>query len=295
MGVRMKLGFITHITDTHNVKTTGVWGEDLVTSALCKALCQKDITAEVKSIKDLSKNDKYDIAIHTADLLAGVTLKAMAKHNFLWIQGFSYDRQEQVIDLDKVYKDAITKYDKVITASRILSDRYKIPFLPPSVDMSYYKKVDANYEFDVSFIGNLIKPTSIVQRYISPFANFKYGLFGGDFGKVDHQRGLEIICGSKINLHFGFEESIKWDMVTGRPFHISACEGFTLMDEVPYFMELYKDAIGFTGGGTDEIRQINQYLQDDKERLKMAKDAYTITRENFSSPVIADKFIQEVM
>ena len=286
-----KIGFILKFTNTYENKHMGVWGDEIVSLALCKALNKRDIIAEVCSLSDVEGKVPYDIAIHTSDIASSSALYRTGKRNFLWIQGFQYDNGK-IESLDAVYDRTKNKYDKILTASKVLADKYNIPLLKPSVDLDLYHHVESPDNHEVSFIGNLIKPPEVDKKYIAPLGNFNYELYGGDLGKISHERGLEVMCGSKINLHFGFKETIEWDMIPVRPLHISACKAFTLSDEVPYMMEIYKDAIGFTKGGDDEIDKIKYYLEHEAERCIMANRAYEITKSMFSSDLIADKILE---
>lgn len=292
----MKIGFIVYYKNTHNHKTQGVWGEEIIANALIKALKGLRIDCDVYTADELFSGEPLDIAIYLSDFIPKMFIKEIGRKNVLWIQGFNYGLNGKIRDLDEVYQTNKDKYDLIITASRVLATQYDIPFIFPGVDMEVYKPESNGFNFDMSYIGNLIKPKKLTHRYLSAMSDFNYFLAGGDFGKISHEKWLKVVSGSKINLHFGFEESIKWDMVTGRPFFISACNGFTLMDEVPFFMEEFKNAMGFTNGYNIK-EQITYWLdlKNEKERVIFACRAYEIVKEKFNSESIGRNFFKEVL
>lgn len=282
------IAFIVLVKNSFNKKETGVWGDELVANAMVRGL---RILGEEARVLQFDEDIRCDIAIWMSDVIPKEFMKH--KKNYLWIQGFKYDGFSNIIPLDTYYDSKKDKYDKVFTASRKLANDKNIPFITPCVDFDYFHKVPQDrYKYEITFIGNIIKPGPVLYRYLSPMQDFKYGLFGGDFGKISHLQSLSVMAGSDINLHFGFEEAIEWDMVTGRPFHISACEQFTLSDKLPYFTEVYKDAIAFTDGGDDEKCVIAEYLKQPEKRKEMAKKAYEVTKENFECTKVAKKLLE---
>lgn len=296
----MKIGFIVHFKNTHQHKTQGVWGEDIVANALIKPLNRLKIDCEVYERDELTSGNPLDIAIYLSDFVPQMYFKEISRKNVLWIQGFNYGENGEIKDLDKVYQENKNKYDLIITASRVLADKYNIPFIIPGVDLEMYlpypKLGHINGNWDISYIGNLIKPKELTIRYLSAMSDFNYYLAGGDFGKIPHEEWLKVVSNSRVNLHFGFNESIKWDMVTGRPLFISACNGFTLMDKVPFFMENFKNAMGFTTG--HDIKEQLIYWVDEKnakKRMGFACRASEIVKERFSSEIVGKKFYKEVL
>jgi hypothetical protein len=271
----MKLAFVLLCTDTYKAKDTGVWGDEILSKGYASLT-----GGEPVSINNLAEGGKrYDVAIHTTRIVDPNHLKKVADKNILWIQGFTYrDGTDDIIPLDEVYEQAKNIYDLVITSSRKLAKMYSIPFILPYTGLEGYEHVITDNFYDVSFIGNLIKPPETVRKYIAPLSDFNYGLFGGDFGKVSHEDALKIICGSSINLSFGFEDAIEWDMVTARPFYHCNCEAFTLMDKVPYFMETFGDSMAFTDGGDHERGQIKYYLENKAMRKEKRQRAAKIVK-----------------
>lgn len=279
MNKNLNIGFLLFHKNTYASKTTGVWGDEIVVQAQCEYLRSLGYSnVKVCTKEELLGYKKLDVCIHTSfQILHPQFFKDIADKNVLWIQGFSYNG-DSVLSLDKVYEINKQYYDSIITSSRVLAKTYDIPFVLPYTGFEPYKKVETKYDLDISFIGNIIKPFSTNIKYFYPFRHFKYGIFGGDFGKVSHETSLEIISGSRINFRFGFEESSKWDMVTGTPFFFSMCEAFTMMDYIPYFTEVFGESMTFTKGGDDEREKIGYYLENNELRKKMAKEAQAIVK-----------------
>ena len=286
MGVLMNVSFPLMHQNTHTNKTTGVWGEEIVADACVKMLSKAGINSYTSNIRKLEENAPFTSLsrIHVAIYMSHETvspwrLKRISDKSILWIQGFSYDSNMNIIPLDEIYNCFKEHYDLVITSSRVLAEKYDIPFVVPPLDTEKYYPVKTAKHTDCSFIGNIIKPFDTNKRYLRPFKDFKYQILGGDMGKISHDKWLKVVCGSKINLHYGFKEGIKWDMVTGRPLFVSACKSFLMCDKIPYFMEKFKEAFVFTDGGEDEVEKIKYYLENEEEREKKSLLAYEILRD----------------
>lgn len=291
----MRIGIIIFYKNTHGNKKTGIWGEEIVSYDIAEGLRNQGVDCDIYAMEDEFTRKPLDVAIYLTDFVPKEFLYSIAKKNILWIQGFNYDYNGKIIDLDEIYKKNKDNYNIIMTASKVLADKYKLPFIVPPVNMKKFHHVEARQKYDVAWVGNLIKPPEVTKKFLSPFRHFNYYLAGGDFGKVSHDEFLKNVSESKINLHFGFEESVTWDMVTGRPFYLSACKAFTLMDKVPFFMEHFSDAMEFTNGGDGEKTKIEFYLEHDKPRKEMAEKAYHIVRKNFTSDIIAKKIKEEVL
>lgn len=269
----MKIGFSVFFKDSYKNKTTGVWGDEIVSRSLCRQLKSEGYDANLY-IKEELQERPVDILIHTTyQVFHPHTLLKVARFNILWIQGCTLERY-CVIPLDRIYEMCKPYFNLIITSSRVLAKQKNIPFILPITGNEDYRKVQSDYDYEVSFIGNIIKPVETNIRYLNPLKHFEYAVFGGDFGKVSHEEALKVISGSKVNLHFGFKECIDWDLVTGRPFFQSMCEAFTLMDKVPYFMEIFKDSMAFTDGGDEEKELIRFYIENTEKRKKMAKESF---------------------
>lgn len=250
----LHVGFLVYFKNTLNDKNKPVWGDELLAQGLAKL-----VGGKVYTTSDLT--ERLDLLVSMSDIAPKEWLKDVAKRNVLYIQGFTPINGDytKMRPLDEVYDEMRSKYDSVVTASTVLAKLKEIGFLLPFTGLEGYGYRPLEYKYDVSWIGNTIKPSYLYERYLKPLSYFNYGLFGGDFGKVSHEEGLNIINSSKINLSFGYEDNIKWDMVTARPFYHSQCKAFTIMDKVPYFMKHFCDCIVFTEGEKEEEILIKQY------------------------------------
>lgn len=275
MGLRV--AFPVFYNDSYENKKTGVWGDEIAMRSCAKVLQDNGYEAGLYT-REQVKNTKADICIYSNyQLIHPLVVKKIAPCNILWIQGFTYDNG-RIIPLDYVYDQIKGYYDLVITSSRTLAKQFDIPFVLPFNGNEDFRKVETRDDFDVSFIGNILKPIDTNVQYLRPLTDYRYGIFGGDFGKVGHERALEVISGSKVNLSYGFKECEYWDMVIARPFYHSLCEAFTMMDRVPWYMETFGKSICFTEGGDDEKEKLKYYLENEEMRKSMAKEAFEIAK-----------------
>jgi hypothetical protein len=290
----MRIGFICHHRNSQDKSYTGVWGDELVSQFYCNAMNKLGIDAEVYTVDMLDKDNPLDVAIYTTTLIPRDIQTKFAKKSVLWIQGFTSDGGTGVFPIDTLYESNKSYYDRIITASKVLADKCNIPFIIPPVDMDVYKLVGykTEYAHEISFIGNNIKSFEHTKKFLEPMSQFDYGLYGGDWGKITHEQALEVMCSSTINLHFGFKESIDWDMVTATVFFQSACYGFTMCDKIPFFMEHFKDCFAFTDGGDDEVEKIKFHLDNLSDTKKMSYKAHDIVKEKFSSDILVHKLLE---
>jgi len=272
----MKVAFLLHYVNTMNDNKTGVWGDEIVANAYCKLLNKEQgIEAYTCTYEQVLVN-KPDLAVMTAfNVGEPPFVRKIADKTMLWVQGFNYDEKGNVTQLDDMYNGLKPFYDMVVTSSKVMSEKCNIPFVLPVVDMDYHYPVyDVPQEYDVTFIGNIIKPLETNIRYLRPIADFKYGLFGGDFGKLNHEDWLKTTASSKVCLHYHFEDNIKWDMVTASAMFHAACKNFLICDKVPWLQDKFKDGFVFTEGGDEERELIKEYLGNAEERRKYAERAY---------------------
>jgi len=289
----LKYGFILPFTGTGTRTDTGVWGDEILAKACISYMLKQGLYVDTYELGDFKTEEPVDVAIHMTDMVHQSMFPKIARKHILWIQGVKTDKRD-ILHPGTIFEQNKGKYDKIITLSRRLADEQKIPFVPACVDMDVFHPVEAEKVYDISFIGNMIKPQELNKRYLTPMGNYKYGLFGGDMGKISHERALEVIAQSRINLHFGFRETIDWDMALGRPIQISACGGFTLMDTVPYFIELYGSSMRYTEGGADEVEAIAAILAD-KALQEKADLARVITKNNLSNDVVGKKLMEAIV
>lgn len=277
----MKVVFPVFVKHSMTNPREGVWGEELIANRYRDILRREGIECDVEGVEHM-EGRHWDVAIYSSyNLVHPMLLKNYADKNILWFQGFNY-RDGAVLSLDDLYGACKPYYDLLITSARTQSQKYGIPFVIPAIDFDRYNlpSKSMGYDYfpvcDVSFIGNIIKPWDTNFQYLAPMEGFDYRLHGGDFGKLDHEEWQNMVWGSKVNLHYGFQEGIEWDMVTGSPLFLAASGAFCMSDKIPWFMETFKDAMAFTDGGDDEKHQLEYYLEAEDVRRKMAARAYDI-------------------
>jgi len=186
-------------------------------------------------------------------------------------------------------------------------------FLPFGVDTTtfYPRERDEGYAHEVAYVGNDIKGAERTERYILPAAKYDFGLYGNwdlslrsrlghyEFwnkgghiarhrrvlsrrgrGKIPQDKVPVLYSSSKINLNCTLQDCVDWDVITLRTFEVLACRGFLISDSVPSAERLLKDGVVFTTGGKDLEEKMDRYLDDDRERERIAKAGYEYTVKN---------------
>ncbi|MBA7715954.1 hypothetical protein ES703_125013 [subsurface metagenome] len=200
-------------------------------------------------------------------------------------------------------------YDGYVFISKKILDihekkGYKGIFLPFGIDTDFFcpRKKDTRFEFEVAHVGNDTKGKYRTNKYLLPAKDFKFGLFG--CWKISKKQWLKRILGlwrlpyykkvfinickrrisqakvpvlyssSKIILNCSNQGYADWDAITLRTFEVLACRGFLISDKVPSAEKILRDCVVFSEGGEDLKSKIRYYLENEKERVKIAEKGY---------------------
>jgi len=305
----MKIGFYTQWNK--NSPRNFFIGDHLYVESMCTELNKnKEISSAELYAPDYLPNEKLDFMIHIND---NPPLKEFAEKNILYLQGSYHPGSDRVFR--KLKKN---NYDGYAFVSNKLFNIHKSRggegiFLPFGVNLNFFypREKDPNLEFEVAYIGNNIKGEYRTNKYLLPAADFNFGLFGNwnfskkqklkyalmiwkpfpayydkfreiSRGKIPQDKVPFLYSSSKINLNCTAQDSVEWDLITGRICEILACRGFAISDRTPIAEELLKGGIVFTDGGEDLKSKIKYYLKNESEREKIANIGYNHIIKNFS-------------
>lgn len=299
----MKIGFYIK-WDKFSLSSSGnVIGDELWGESLCKAISKqyKDIKAELYAPNYLPKN-KLDLMIYLNDTKPN---ENFASRHILYLQNGYGDKAERLIE--KMVKN---NYDGYVFFSNRLKDIFdkkhgtkESLYLPFGVDTEIFspQKYNPSYDFDCSYIGNDIKGEDATMKYIYPAKDFDFGLFGNwehslhkikfwknferkapykklfnklSKGRVPQEEVPALYSSSKINLNFTLQSCIDWDVITLRTYEVLACKGFLITDIVPSAKATMSECMVFTTGNDDLKEKILYYLNNVKERNKIAQNGY---------------------
>ena len=319
----MKIGFYIKwdkfsLSSSRNVVGDELWGE-----SLCKAINKqyKDIKAELYAPNYLPKN-KLDLMIYLNDTRPN---ENFASRHILYLQNGYGDKAERLIE--KMVKN---NYDGYVFFSNRLKEifdkKYETKeslYLPFGVDTEIFspQKYNSSYDFDCSYIGNDIKGEDATMKYLYPAKDFDFGLFGNwkpslhrrkfwknferkapyeklfnklSKGRVPQEEVPTLYSSSKINLNFTLQSCIDWDVITLRTYEVLACKGFLITDIFPSAKATMSECMVFTAGNDDLKEKIIYYLDNEKERNKIAQNGYEYVVKFASIDSRASKLINYI-
>lgn len=174
----MKIGFYIQWDKFSLTNKSGnVIGDELVSESLCRALKNfEDIEDAQVYAPNYMPSEKLDFMIYTQNI---EPIEGLADNNLVYMQNGLGDGADYEEVLNRY------KYDGYIFFSQKLLDLHQSQggkgiFLPFGVDVNEFspKKIDKNYNFEVSYVGNDIKGEERTSQYLIPAIKFKFGLFG---------------------------------------------------------------------------------------------------------------------
>lgn len=297
----LKIGFYVKWA----ISATGnVIGDALLAESLCRALQNFPEVASAKLYApDIPFDERLDILIYLNDV---PRMESAARVHVHYMQN-GVDGEPVHILKQLLLK----KYDAHIFFSKVFLEIYEKEgrnglYLPFGVDIKFFfpHVLQAEYAFDVSYVGNDIKGTERTMRYLYPAADFNFGLFGNwrlpginwrrpwknisflrlpgyrwKFAKLSRgripQEAVPILySSSKINLNCTLQSCVDWDVVTLRTYEVLACRGFLLSDRVSAMETDLQGCLVITDGYDDLREKIAYYLAHDEERISIASKGY---------------------
>ncbi len=144
-------------------------------------------------------------------------------------------------------------------------------------NQNYYKKIDAKFAYDVTFIGGghgkRLENLLYLENRAVPIT-----AFGKGFGKfVEFDDMIKIFNASKINLNFcGSSRNDGIKQIKGRVFEVPMCGGFLLTEYADGLEEYYQigKEIECFENIAEAVEKISYYLKNDDKRMEIANCGY---------------------
>jgi len=244
-----------------------------------------------------TENPKYVLWPSMSFEIFESTFDTIKKHGSIVI-GFFFDDKCRFETFSKFY---LPHMDYIFTEApeKYQEYRVKVNNLINTLSESYCIKHNIKkYIKDVSFIGANIADRS---SYISAFkqVGIKVDTYGKGWaeGYIDSKRMMDLFNQSKINLNFTKTyDNSKNSQLKLRVFEICLCGGFLLTEYLPgiedYF-ELDKDIVCFQSK-EEAIEKIKYYIQNDREREKIANAGWKKAKNNYTFEKIFGTFFSGI-
>jgi len=305
----MKIGFYIKWNKHSLHSKANVIGDELFGESLCRALKKLPGVSDAQLYApNYMPDDLLDVMIYLNDI---ETNNKLAKKHILYFQNSYEDKMEEMLTkFQKVSYDGYIFFSKRLVEMHQASG-YKGFFLPFGVDLElfYPRKIEKDYMFDVSYVGNDIKGANRTMRYLYPATKYNFGLFGNwkipkarfrfwknwrkyppykrEFeklskGKIALEKLPVLYSSAKINFNCTTQACVDWDVVTLRTYEILACKGFLITDHVASAEKELKDCLVFTTGENDLIEKIDYYLKNKEERERIAQRGYEYVTKHAS-------------
>lgn len=176
----MNIGiYLKWYKDSLTSKSGNVFGDELLAESLCRYLRKlKDVESAEVYAPNYLPSRKLDIVIYMQPIQP---LANLANKTILYLQNGNLS--DKKVD----YHEVLSRYqhDGYIFYSQKLLDLHKGQggdglFLPFGVDLDVFnpKEYDAQYDYDVTYVGNDIKGTDRTSKYLLPATKYTLGLFG---------------------------------------------------------------------------------------------------------------------
>jgi spore maturation protein CgeB len=159
-------------------------------------------------------------------------------------------------------------------------------------DMKRFRPLNIKKKYDVSFIGSYKADRYDYIKYLKE-SGINIALFGwgwSDYpefadiykGALEPEELVKVANQTKVNLCFT-KSFLGKPHIVGRYFDISGCKSFTLVEKCPKFADFYKKnkEIIFFNNKEDLLKKIKYYLKNEKQREKIALNAYKRTIKDY--------------
>jgi len=301
-------------------KSGNVLGDELYALSLANALLKlsPEVDAQVYAPNRLPKS-RLDVMVYMND---NELHEGVAEKSVLYLQnGYGEGSDHKLNRLRKRGYHGYAFISQKLLEMH-LADGYQGIYLPFGVDINifYPRPREAEFAFDVAYVGNDIKGTFRSEAYLEPAADFNFGLFGNwqtqrarlriwknwqlprykkrfaqlSRGKIPQEKVPILYSSSRINLNCTIQDCVDWDVITLRTLEVLACDGFLISDRVPSAERLFGDYICFTDGHEDLSKKIRYYLMHINKSQQMARRGGEFVRQNFSIESIARKLLNYV-
>ena len=264
---------------------------DLIVYDQTVGFVEKGVCLMLDEINGIIAKTKPQLLIFTGQMFeVDESLLLMAQKNNITTIGYFFDdiaRFEEHSKFFIPYLDYIITFDSSKSLNKysdIGASANLVDFFPCSEVFS--KKSGHQISYDVSFVGSKIADRAEIIMKIKS-VGIDITVFGNgwenDFISTDEM--VNIFNRSKINLNFGKTYDNSGSMqLKARIFEICLSGGFLLTEYIPgleNYYEIGKEIDCFYS--VDEaIKKIHYYLQNEKERMKIAKAGYEKTFSNYT-------------
>ncbi|MEK6915329.1 MAG: glycosyltransferase [Nanoarchaeota archaeon] len=174
-------------------------------------------------------------------------------------------------------------------------DSYHIPWFDLlGADTNKFRPTNLKKKYEVLFVGTPKGDRLKYMRYLlKKKVNFVLGGAGWDdypefkkqyLGKIPDEEFVKIINEAKINLCFS-QNFFSVPHVLERSLAVNACKSFALTEYVEGYFSKFTEGKDFASFKTEEemYEKIQYYLKNDKEREKIAENAYKKVVEKYSN------------
>lgn len=193
----------------------------------------------------------------------------------------------------------------LVTDKEHIQDYENKPFLFLATDTETFKPMNLNKIYDVTFVGTPKVDRAEYVRYLlqngisvrlfgfgwEDYPEFK-DIYGG---AIESEEYNKIINQSKINLCFT-KNYHRAKHINQRPFEIAASKSFFLMEASPGYSDFFKegeDVVTFKDK-EELLQKVEYYLNNKKEKNKIADKVYKKIRKSFSGYANLSRFFKSI-
>ncbi|MCM1324482.1 MAG: glycosyltransferase [Acetobacter sp.] len=212
--------------------------------------------------------------------------------------------QKTIDDTETYYQKAIedlAAYDAIATASQSMTQKLRDSglrayYLPQFTNIErFYPDYDEKLKTDVLFVGRNAPYRRAVPALLDNKIPVKiYGPNWGDDAVADYLDNQELrkhYSSAKIVLNDTRREMLVHGIISNRIFDATACGTLVISDYMPEIEAVYGDSIPMWKNEKELMALVKYYLDpaNEAERLEKAKQAQTITLQNFTAKQAAEK------
>jgi len=182
---------------------------------------------------------------------------------------------------------------------------HKVFLSHSGVNTEEYRPLNLEKIYDVGFIGgasyNRVQQINYLLKYGIDVhvwgRGWKRKLIKEEnyHGPLDTDKWSETVCQTKINLNFSLNGDGEYQ-VKGRPWELGACKGFVISDNCQEYLDYFSENEIVLFNTKDELLvSIYYYLENEKERNKIANEMYKKILKKYSLSEELNKIMEKIM